>query len=52
MCSWLMPIICMLPFLRRFRPIIGEQVAAKMVLVSQKEGASREFYRLNEIFIK
>ncbi|MBA6262137.1 NAD-dependent epimerase/dehydratase family protein [Colwellia sp. Bg11-12] len=52
MGCWIMPIICIIPFLRRFRPITGEQVAAKMVSISQREGASREFYRLDEIFIK
>jgi len=50
--SWVMTALCVIPWLRRFRPITGEQVAAKMVLVSQQSGQSIEFFRLDEIFIK
>jgi uncharacterized protein YbjT (DUF2867 family) len=50
--SWLMPVLCVFPWLRRFRPITGEQVAAKMVLSSQQLGPSIELFRLDEIFIK
>ena len=50
--GWLMPVLYVIPWLRRFRPISGEQVAAKMVLSSQQFGSSLEFFRLDEIFIK
>jgi len=39
-----------MPGLRRFRPITGEQVAAKMVQVSRQPGPSLEWFRLDEIF--
>ena len=50
--SWLMPVLCVVPGLRRFRPITGEQVAEKMVLVSQQPGRSMELFCLDDIFIK
>lgn len=49
--SWVMPALCVIPGLRRFRPITGEQVAARMVLASQQAGPSRERFRLDEMFI-
>jgi uncharacterized protein YbjT (DUF2867 family) len=51
-CSWVMPVLCVIPWLRRFRPITGEQVAAKMVLSSEQPGQSIESFRLDEMFIK
>jgi uncharacterized protein YbjT (DUF2867 family) len=48
--SWLLPPLCLLPGLRRYRPIRAEQVAAKMVRVSQRPGPAVEFFRLDEIF--
>ena len=48
--SRIMPAICMIPGLRRFRPIRGEQVAAKMVQVSRIPGNSLEWFVLDEIF--
>ncbi len=50
--SWILPLLCVIPGLRRFRPITGEQVAAKMVQVSGQSGPSLELFRLDEIFIK
>jgi hypothetical protein len=50
--SWLLPIFCTIPLLRRFRPIKGKQVAAKMVQVSQQSGQAVEIFCLDEIFIK
>jgi len=50
--SLLLPSVCLIPWLRRFRPITGEQVAAKMVQVSQQDGPSLAWFRLDEIFIK
>jgi uncharacterized protein YbjT (DUF2867 family) len=39
-----------IPGVRRYRPIRGEQVAAKMIEVSRTDGAAREWYRLDEVF--
>ncbi|MBU1182388.1 MAG: NAD-dependent epimerase/dehydratase family protein [Proteobacteria bacterium] len=50
--SWILPVLCIIPGLRRYRPITGEQVAAKMVRVSRQPGNSIEWFRLDEIFIK
>jgi hypothetical protein len=47
----LLPIICRIPGLRRYRPIRGEEVAAKMVQVSRQPGPPREWFRLDRIFI-
>ncbi|MBU1196375.1 MAG: NAD-dependent epimerase/dehydratase family protein [Proteobacteria bacterium] len=49
--SLLLPVLYIIPWLRRFRPIAGRQVAAKMVLVSRQPGSSIEWLRLDEIFI-
>lgn len=46
----LLPIICKLPFLKRYRPISGDEVAKKMVAVSLKDGKGRTIYQLDEIF--
>jgi uncharacterized protein YbjT (DUF2867 family) len=47
---WLMVTLCILPWLRRFRPITGEQVSAKMVLESQQSDPSMVVFRLDELF--
>jgi uncharacterized protein YbjT (DUF2867 family) len=49
--SWILPAVCLIPGLRRYRPIQAGQVAAKMIHVSQKPGGSLEWLRLDEIFI-
>jgi uncharacterized protein YbjT (DUF2867 family) len=48
--SWILPPLCRLPGLRRFRPIPAEAVAAKMVQVSRQPGPPLEWFRLDEIF--
>ena len=48
--AMLLPMLGILPGLRRYRPISGETVAAKMVAVSRQPGPAREWYRLEEIF--
>ncbi|SDZ77671.1 NAD-dependent epimerase/dehydratase family protein [Microbulbifer marinus] len=48
--SWLLPLICTLPGLRRYRPIRGAQVAAKMVRVSNTPGPAVEIFTLDELF--
>ena len=50
--SWVMSALCVIPWLRRFRPITGEQVAARMVLASKQSGRSLELFRLDDVFIK
>jgi hypothetical protein len=47
----MLPILCTIPGLRRYRPIRGEEVAAKMVQVSRQPGPSREWFRLDQIFL-
>ena len=47
----LAPALCRLPGLRRYRPIHGHEVAAKMIAVSSKPGEARETFTLDEIFI-
>lgn len=50
--SLVLPVLGLIPWLRRYRPITGEQVAAKMLQVSQHDGQAREWFQLDEIFIK
>ena len=52
LASWVLPALCLIPGLRRFRPITGEQVAAKMTRVSRQPGDALEWFRLDEIFIQ
>lgn len=46
--SWLLPMLAIIPGLRRYRPITGKQVAEKMVEVSLQI----KYFRLDDIFIK
>lgn len=50
--SWVMPVLCKLPLLKKYRPISGDEVAKKMVVLgssgNQMNPISR--YRLDEIF--
>ena len=48
--SWLLPSLCLIPGLRRYRPITGKQVATKMYLVSSQSGPKLALYRLDELF--
>lgn len=50
LASWLLPTLCKLPVLRRYRPITGAQVAAKMRAVSLSQTAARHTYRLEQVF--
>lgn len=43
------PVLYLIPWLRRYRPIAGEQVAAKMVQVSRQPGSALEWFRLDNI---
>lgn len=51
--SWLMPALCKLPLLKKYRPIKGDEVAKKMVILgSSNEATSRNStYRLDDIFV-
>ena len=49
--AMLLPMVGALPGLRRYRPIRGEEVAAKMVRISRQPGPEREWLRLDEIFV-
>ncbi|AWF81944.1 short chain dehydrogenase [Microbulbifer sp. A4B17] len=46
----LLPLICKLPGLKRYRPIEGREVAAKMVRLSQQEQTGIETLRLDQLF--
>ncbi|MDO6426785.1 NAD(P)H-binding protein [Thalassotalea sp. 1_MG-2023] len=48
--SYLLPIICKLPFLKRYRPIEGAQVAKKMLNVSKEQKEPFEIFTLDELF--
>jgi len=48
--SLILPALTRIPGLQQYRPIPGEQVAKKMVQVSQDPGPNREWFRLDEIF--
>ena len=48
--AMIMPCLCWIPGLKRYRPITGEQVAAKMIAVGIKKGKGIERFTLDEIF--
>jgi len=48
--SFLLPILCKLPGLKKYRPIKGEQVAIKMCKISQQPDEGVKFFRLNALF--
>jgi uncharacterized protein YbjT (DUF2867 family) len=48
--SLIVPVIALIPGLRRFRGIRGDQVARKMVEVSRTAGPAREVFKLDEVF--
>lgn len=48
--NWVFPVLCKLPPLKKYRPISGDQVAKKMLLVSLSAGESKQIYQLDEIF--
>ncbi|MBV1931406.1 MAG: NAD(P)H-binding protein [Porticoccaceae bacterium] len=51
LASWVLPGLCRLPPLRRFRPITGQEIAEKMSYVSQQSGQALEWFRLDEVFL-
>jgi len=46
------PVLCKLPGLKRFRPIAGEEVAKKMILLSQTTDSGFERFTLDEVFVE
>lgn len=48
--SWILPALCKLPPLKRYRPIMGSEVAAKMVQLSQSTTAGIERLSLDQVF--
>jgi len=48
--SWILPIICKLPVLKRYKPIYGYQVADKMCQVSSQQKIGIARYTLGECF--
>lgn len=48
--SWVLPSLCQLPFLRRYRPIYGHQVAAKMCQESMKFKIGIQRFSLDACF--
>lgn len=46
----IMPLLQYIPLLKTYRPITGEQVAAKMVAIAEREGQGKESYTLDQIF--
>lgn len=49
--GYLLPLICSIPGLKKYRPIKGGEVAAKMVDVSRNPGTGIQKYVLDEIFL-
>ncbi len=50
MGSWVLPVLCKLPPLKRYRPILGREVAAKMVQLSCSAGSGVERLVLDRVF--
>lgn len=50
LAATIMPMFTFLPGIRRYRPIRGEQVAQKMIQVSQHNGPAKERFTLDEVF--
>lgn len=50
--SLVLPLVCMVPFLRKYRPIQGELVARKMVEVSKLRNSGVNYFVLDDIFPK
>lgn len=48
--SWILPSLCRLPFLQRYKPIYGEQVATKMCQESLKLKTGVQRFTLDDCF--
>ena len=47
----ILPVICKIPLLSKYRPITGLEVASAMIKLSQRPGKSIETYLLDELFV-
>ena len=56
LAAHIMPALCQLPFLKKYRPIAGpiagKQVAQKMLEVALSEGKPQEYFVLEDVFPK
>ncbi|WP_237057072.1 NAD-dependent epimerase/dehydratase family protein [Microbulbifer sediminum] len=50
LAALVLPALCRLPGLRRYRPIRGEQVAARMLEVALSPGSGVQTFTLDEVF--
>ncbi len=50
LASVFLPVLCMLPGLKKFRPITGKQVAIKMCNISAQPAQGLKYYKLDELF--
>lgn len=50
LASWVLPVVCALPGLGKYRPISGDEVALKMIQVSLKSGTGIEVFTLDQVF--
>ncbi|MGS0536097.1 NAD-dependent epimerase/dehydratase family protein [Pseudoalteromonas sp. SaAl2] len=48
--SVLLPVLCMFPGLKKFRPISGKQVAIKICNISAQPAQGLKYYKLDELF--
>jgi len=48
--SYLLPILCKLPILKKYRPIQGKLVAIKMCQISQRPNNGVTYFKLDELF--
>jgi len=49
--GFILPIICRLPGLTKYRPISGKQVAGAMIKISQNSGQGVDIYSLDELHL-
>lgn len=52
LASLLSPVLLVLPWLRRYRPIKGTEVAIKMAQVSQSDGSGLAVFALQDVFVE
>lgn len=50
--SYILPLICRLPRLKKYTPITALQVAKKMIDIAEHSGPAIEYFKLDELFEK